>query len=448
MPSVEQSKAIIKRVLKFSPAPETEVHIGGGRFSLTRFANNEIHQNVEERNLEVSVRVVLKDKRTARATSNVIDDSGLKKLVTRAVEAAKISEPAKVLPLIADSKERVSHHVDEATEAFGAMDRAVAVVDIIAACKKAGLTAAGQLSTMRGSIGNYGDMGSYAIGNSKGLFRFHDHTGTDFSLTVMDDDSSGWSSSFGGRIADLDLPALTQQAIEKAKQSANPIAVKAGQWTVILEPAAVASLVGFLTGGFAGRSYHSGSSWSSGMLGKKVTGPRFDLVSDPYDKRNTGRPFDGEGLPTKRLHLIDNGALKELCYDRLTASKQNKAATGHGPRLPSSWAGSPDNIIVAGGKSSVEEMIKSTERGILVTRFWYNRLVEPRRVVVTGMTRDGTFLVEHGKVTRGVKNLRYNQSVLDAFKNIVALSPAIRSQGMIAPAMKLEGFHFSSVTKF
>lgn len=448
MPSVEQSKSIIQRALKLSTAPETEVHIGGGRFSLTRFANNEIHQNVEERNLEISVRVVLKDKRTARATTNRQDDAGLKKVVEQAIAAAKISKPAKVLPMLEGGKEQISHHVDEKTEAFGAMDRAKAVVDIIAACKKAGLTAAGQLTTKRGSIGNYGDMGTYAIGNSKGLFRFHDQTGTDFSLTVMDDNSSGWSSSFGGAISDLDLPALTERAIEKAKASRNPQPVKPGAWTVILEPAAVASLVWFLSGGFAGRSYHSGNSWSSGSLGKAVTGPKFQLLSDPYDPRNIGRPFDGEGLKTERLSLIENGILKSLTYSRLTASKQGKKATGHGPRLPSSWTGGPANLIVGGGKSSVEDMIRSTKKGILVTRFWYNRLVEPKRVVVTGMTRDGTFLIENGKVSKGIRNLRYNQSVLDAFKNIEALSPAIRSDGMIVPGMKINNFNFSSVTKF
>lgn len=448
MPSVEQSKDIIQRTLKLSSAPETEVHIGGGRFSLTRFANNEIHQNVEERNLEISVRVVLKDKRTARATTNRQDDAGLKKVVEQAIAAAKISKPSNVLPMLDGGKDQISHHVDEKTEAFGAMDRAKAIVDIIASCKKAGLTAAGQLTTKRGSIGNYGDMGTYAIGNSKGLFRFHDETSTDFSLTVMDENSSGWSSSFGSRIADLDLAALTDRAIEKAKASRNPEAVKPGGWTVILEPAAVASLVWFLSGGFAGRSYHSGNSWSSGFLGKAVTGPQFELLSDPYDPRNVGRPFDGEGLKTKRLSLIEKGILKSLSYSRLTASKQGTTATGHGPRLPSSWAGGPSSLIVAGGKSSVEDMIQSTERGILVTRFWYNRLVEPRRVVVTGMTRDGTFLVENGKVSKGIRNLRYNQSVLDAFKNIVALSEPIRSEGMIVPAMKLNNFQFSSVTKF
>ncbi|MDF1667028.1 MAG: metallopeptidase TldD-related protein [Planctomycetota bacterium] len=448
MPSVEQSKDIIQRTLKFSSAPETEVHVGGGRFSLTRFANNEIHQNVEERNLEISVRVVLEDKRTARATTNRQDDAGLKKVVEQAIAAAKISKPSKALPMLEGGKEQISRHVDEKTEAFGAMDRAKAVVDIIAACKKAGLTAAGQLTTKRGSIGNYGDMGTYAIGNSKGLFRFHDETSTDFSLTVMDENSSGWSSSFGSRISDLDLAALTERAIEKCKASRNPEPVKPGGWTVILEPAAVASLVWFLSGGFAGRSYHSGNSWSSGFLGKSVTGPKFELLSDPYDPRNIGRPFDGEGLKTQRLSLIEKGILKSLTYSRLTASKQGTKATGHGPRLPSSWAGGPSSLIVGGGKKSVEEMIKSTERGILVTRFWYNRLVEPRRVVVTGMTRDGTFLVEKGKVTKGIRNLRYNQSVLEAFKNIVELSAPIRSEGMIVPAMKLNNFNFSSVTKF
>lgn len=449
MPDVDQARDIIKRALRFSSkADGAEVQLGGGRFSLTRFANNAIHQNVEERNLEVSVRVIL-GKRTARATTNRIDDEGLERVVARATAAAELAaEDGELLPVFKGGAELISRSVDAATDAASAQDRARAVVDIIAAAKKAGLTAAGQLTTARGSIGNYGDMGTFAMGNSAGRFCFHDATTAEFSLTILGENSSGWAEAFSHRLSDMDLSSLTRRAIDKARLSADPIAVEPGEHTVILEPAAAASLVSFLSGGLNGRGYHNGSSWAAGSLGEAVTGPRFSLSAEPRNPANPRRPFDGEGVENQRLSLISDGRLRALSYDRKSAAKHGAEPTGYGPRQPTGWAGAPGALVVAGGDDSLESMIRSTRRGILVTRFWYNRQVEPKRVVVTGMTRDGTFLIKDGKVSEGLKNLRYNQSVLDAFQSIEALSKPERAGGMLVPAMKLGRFRFTSSTRF
>lgn len=451
MAKIDLARDLIKRTLSFSKAPNTEVHVGGGRYSLTRFANNLIHQNVEERNIEVSVRVQLKDGRSARASSNRTDNDGLKKLVQRATEAAKLAPANKRALDVFEAPKgepESDSHVHAKTEGYDAQKRAEAVIDVIAECKKSGLTAAGLLSTTRGSVGNYGDMGTMAMGNSKGLFRFYDKSSSEFSLTVMGEDSSGWVSTFAGDVNQLNVQGLTRIAIDKALASAKPKGIEPGPYTVILEANAAAELVRFLGWGLGGRGYHESSNWAAGALGKPVMGKNFQLRSDPYHKDNPRRFFDGEGVRSQALDLVKDGVLKAVVYDRLAAKEFKAKATGHGPRLPSPWGASPGSLVVGGGQSSVEQMIKSTKRGILVTRLWYNRLVEPKRVLVTGMTRDGTFLIKDGKIAHGIKNMRYTQSVLEAFKNIVALSPAIRASGMLVPAMKIDNFRFSSATRF
>ena len=457
MPEIKEARAIIQKVLALAEAlpgsPQTEVQLGGGRLALTRFAENAIHQNVEESNLEVSVRVLLDGGRSARAATNRLTDEGLSAVVARALALARLNAPdPEMLPLYAGSESERTKvfetHVDAATDAFGPMDRAKAVVDVIAEVKKAGLKCAGRLSTRRGSIGSYGETGMFAMGNSEGLFRFYDSTRANFSLTVMGENSSSWSTGFAGRIGELDLDSMARRAIRKAKESADPVAVDPGEWTVILEPRAVAALVSFLGWGMSGQSFLDGNAWTSGRKGKAVMGKNFHLSDDPFDPRAPSRPFDGEGVPTKALELVKGGVLNAIPWDRKAARRAGVASTGHGAVQPSDWSGGPGAMVVAGGEASVEDLIRSTKKGILVTQLWYNRLVEPKDVVVTGMTRNGTFLIRDGELVKGVKNLRYNQSVLAAFRNIAALGRPERAGGMIVPAMKIDGFRFSSVTRF
>jgi len=266
-------------------------------------------------------------------------------------------------------------------------------------------------------------------------------------LTVSGEDSSGWCEAFSPRLSGIDVEALAARAIEKARASRKPADVEPGKYEVILEPSAVQSLTEFLGwGGFTGRAYMEGDTWSAGFLGKKVFGENVTMRDDYSDPRNPGPAWDGEGVPRTKLLLVEKGVLSALAWDRRSARKYGTEPTGHGFRVPNLWGGAPENVIVDGGTSSLDDMIKGTKRGILVTRFWYNRLVDPKQVIVTGVTRDGTFLVEDGKIARGIKNMRFNQGVIEMLNNVTALSPVDPS--WMVPAMKVTGFHFSSKTRF
>jgi len=222
---------------------------------------------------------------------------------------------------------------------------------------------------------------------------------------------------------------------------------------VILEPAAVLDLVGFLFYDFAGTAVADQRSCFNKRMFKKILGDNMTLHDDVFHPLQSGAPYDGEGIPRQKVLLVDKGVPKNLVYARATAKKMKAKPTGHGLSLPNDMGEAPMNLVFAGGDSSVDEMVRSTERGILVTRMWYIREVDPYEKVLTGMTRDGTFLVQDGKVAGGVRNFRFNQSMLEMLSSVEMLGPSVRAAGeesfeMVVPPMKVRNFHFSEVTKF
>ncbi|MEZ0227401.1 MAG: TldD/PmbA family protein [Planctomycetota bacterium] len=445
------AKALVVSVLegaKKAGADEAEVHLGGGRSALTRFANNEIHQNVASEVVEVSLRVAI-GKRTARTSTTKIDAAGIAQLVARTLEVAKLAPEDKDLLPVFESKEKdlSSEHMDEKTAASTPEERAAAVKKVLDAVEKAGFTAAGYLSADSGSVGDWGGLGTWVYGNSTGLLRSFARTRASFSMTVEGKDTSGWCEAQDPAIGSLDVEALAKTAIERCQASANPADVEPGAYDVILEPAAVRELVDFLFwGGFTGRSYEEGDTWSAGLLGKKIFDEKITMRDDFSDPRNPGAPWDEEGVPRKKLALVEKGVLKELAWDRRSGAKFKKETTGHGGRQPNLGGGGPGHVLMEGGDSSVAAMIKATKRGILVPHFWYCRLVDMKKVIVTGMTRDAFFLVEDGKVTKGLRHMRFNQGVIEMLNNVEALGPVDPSY--MVPAMKVRGFTFSSKTKF
>jgi PmbA protein len=222
---------------------------------------------------------------------------------------------------------------------------------------------------------------------------------------------------------------------------------------VILEPAAVLDLVGFLFYDFAGTSVADQRSCFNKRMGKKVMGGNITLHDDVFHPLQSGAPFDGEGIPRQKVLLVDQGIPRNLVYARATARKMKAKPTGHGMALPNEWGEAPLNLVFGGGNSSVDAMVSSTGRGILVTRLWYIREVDPYEKVLTGMTRDGTFLIQDGRVAGGIRNFRFNQNILEMLSNVEMLGPAVRAAGeesfeMVVPPMKVHNFHFSEVTKF
>jgi predicted Zn-dependent protease len=222
---------------------------------------------------------------------------------------------------------------------------------------------------------------------------------------------------------------------------------------VILEPAAVLDLAGQMFGDFSATAIRDGRSFLADRIGASLFGSNITVDDDAAHPLQAGAPFDAEGVPRRRLSLVENGVVRDVAYSRQAAALAGATPTGHGFPLPNEYGEAPTNIVFAGGATPLDEMVASTGRGVLVTRFWYIREVDPYRKIFTGMTRDGTFLVEGGEVVAGIRNFRFNQSLIEMLSNVEALSPAVRASGeetfdMVVPAMKVRDFNFTETTTF
>jgi predicted Zn-dependent protease len=266
-------------------------------------------------------------------------------------------------------------------------------------------------------------------------------------------DSSGWAKASACNRAILNPLEMALTAARKAADSSAPRELPPGRYTVILEPAAVLDLTGQMFPDFSATAIRDGRSFLRDRIGEKIFGENITIHDDAGHPLQVGAPFDGEGVPRERLTLVERGVVREVAYSRQAAALAGAAPTGHGFPLPNEFGEAPANIVIAGGETSLEEMAASTERGILVTRLWYIREVDPYEKIFTGMTRDGTFLIEGGRVTAGVRNFRFNQGLMDMLSNVEALSAPVRASGeetydMVAPAMKVREFNFTEATRF
>jgi PmbA protein len=423
---------------------DLEVLMGAGAQALTRFANNAIHQNVAEHSGYVSVRA-LENGRTARASTNRLDPDGIRRAVEQAITIARLQAPDSGLLPLAEAAEYASlKRYFGGTASINPEERALAVREAIRVVEAESQTAAGIYSTGESAL---------AILNSKGVFGYHAETIAVFSITAMAEDSSGWAKESSCNAGDLDPRKMAQTASRKARESRWPEEIPPGRYTVILEPAAVLDLVGQLAADFSGTAIHDERSFLTGRMGQKLFGGNISLSDDCQHALQSGAAFDGEGVPRQTVALVDKGVVRRVVYSRQAAVQAGMNPTGHGFPVPNDSGEAPANIVIAGGATSVDAMIASTDRGILVTRLWYIREVDPYQKIMTGMTRDGTFLIEGGKVTRGVKNFRFNQNLVELLTNVEALSPAVRASGeeasdMVVPAIKVREFNFTEVTRF
>ena len=472
----EQSGDVFDRIRKFSSADEVEVLFSGGRFALTRFANNIIHQNVADENHVVSVRTVFGG-RTARATTNKFDDESLRQVVRSSENLAKVQHPdSDLLPMPSGDEAAglrpgltgeapvstrivtrvVPSRCFEQTAGITPELRAEGVSKIVEVADRHRLTTAGVFSSGEWIEG---------IFNSRGLSRWHRQTSAEVSITMLAEDSSGWQKANSPDVAHLDPLRLAEIAAQKAVETAHPREIPAGKYTVILEPAAVLDIVGFMFWDYSGMAILDQRSFLTGRIGTRLFGDSITIVDDVAHPLQSGSPFDGEGVTRKTIPLVENGIIKRVVYARATAERMKKSeyrekagpieATGHGFPLPNEMGEMPLNIVFApvGDPQTIEQMIASTERGILVTRLWYIREVEPFEKVLTGMTRDGTFLIENGRLRGGVRNFRFNESLIHMLSNVEAMSVPVRACGeesfdMVVPAMKVREFNFTEVTKF
>jgi len=435
---------LVLRLAKDSDAEETEVHVDEVDDSLTRFANNAVHQNVAEHGVTVSVRTTV-DGRTARATTNRLDEDSLRGAIEGSLSLAH-SQPRdpKLLPVPGKQKYRPVNRFVNASAAVRPQDRAIAVKRASDLAIKNGQVAAGIFATGQSQA---------ALGNSRGLFAAYRETHAEFSITMTEGSATSWAKANSADVRAFDPQQLALQASEKAHRAVNPIELEPGRYTVILEPSAVLDLVGFLFYDFAATAIADKRSCLNDRLGKTLFGKNISIADDVYHPLQLGANFDGEGMPRRRVLLVDRGVPRHLVYSRRSAKAARKSPTGHGFALPNEYGEAPMNLVFAGGRATLDEMIRSTERGLLVTRLWYIREVDPYEKVMTGMTRDGLYVVEKGEVTSAVRNFRFNQSLIDMLRNVEMLGPGVRATGeeafeMVVPAMKVRDFHFSEVTKF
>lgn len=437
-----ECEAVAKKVLGFSTADECRVTINSGMRQNTRFAQNQISTAGDDYNAAVNIRAVV-GKRVANVTVNRLDDASLRAAVANAERIAKLApEDPELLPELGPQQYQESIAWSDATASLEPEARADAVRAVTSRSIAAGFQSTGYLEA---------NAGSFAVANSKGLFAYSRNTSSAYTTTVRTPDGtgSGWAGASDNDFRRMDPRLLAERAIEKARRSMNPVAIEPGRYTVILEPTAVANLVQLIGGALGARNADEGRSFFSkagggNKIGEKVVDERVTLASDPLDPRVPANTFGGDGMPTQKVTWIENGVVRNLAYDRFWAQKTGKAPVNAGGTL-----------AMSGGTSSMEEMIASTERGILVTRFWYIRSVDPRTILFTGLTRDGTFLIENGKITRPVKNLRYNESPIFMLNNLMAMGRPERvsasesggpGQAIIVPPLKCRDFNFTSTS--
>lgn len=440
-----QCQKIIDHAIAYaaSRVQGTEVSIESSTVSTSRFAQGNMTQNQAPYAAKVSLRV-LANGRQARVETSDLSNAGISKAIDNAVAAVKLlPKDAHMLelPNLADASEYLTvDRFDSATAAITAQDRATLIKEIDTIAQESQLKVSGQISTGTRCI---------AIGNSNGLFQFHEETSAECSVTMETGSSSGWAKANSVKASDLQISELAQTAARNAVLTKEPSEVSPGRYTVVLTPSAVLDLLSYLWYDFSATSHKDKMSSLVEKLDSQVFNSQIHINDDCSHPLQSGEPFDGEGLPRKKLTLVENGLFKSMVYGRRMAHEFQRASTGHGLREPSPQGEMPLNIVVSGGGSSLSDMIETTERGVFVSRVWYVRLVDPASVLLTGMTRDGTFLIEDGKLKCGILNLRFNVSVIELLNSILALGPAVRAAGeegipAVVPAMKVTAFNFTS----
>ncbi|MCA0393745.1 MAG: TldD/PmbA family protein [Proteobacteria bacterium] len=434
-----EAKAILDKVMALSKADECTASLSGGTSGNIRFALNDVSTSGIVDNVQLAVQSSF-GKRTGTATINEFDDASLERVVRRAEDLARLApENPEFMPAIGKQTYRPTNTFSAATAAITPEQRAQVATDSIAPCKSSGLIAAGFLEDGQAFT---------AIANSNGNFGYQTSTNADYTCTVRTEDGrgSGWVGRNVTDISKFDARRDIDIAIRKARDSADAKALEPGKYTVILEPHAAAGLISFMMFFFDARQADEGRSFLSkkgggNKLGEQVYDPRVNLWADPWNEEVPVLPWDGSGLARTRMPVIENGKVVNLNYSRYWAKQQGKTETAQ-----------PGNLIMGGGTKSTADLVRETDKGILVTRTWYIRMVDPQTVLLTGLTRDGTFYIENGQIKHPIKNFRFNESPVIMLNNIDELGKPIRVSGdespftMMIPPMRLRDFTFTSLS--
>jgi predicted Zn-dependent protease len=442
----KDAREVCESILLRCKGNAAEVTLQYNDAELTRFANNIIHQNVAERDADVTLRYFI-GKQIGTASTNRTDNTGLKELVARAKANAHASPadpnyPGLPMP---EAYQPVTAW-DTNTSEYSPKSRARAVGAVCRMAEEKGLNASGAFST--GSI-------VLAVANTQGVFSYHPQTAADFQTVVMSEDSSGRSQESAWKVSELNVEALGEEAIETAVRGHNPRKIDPGEYTVILEHYVTEDLVNSLNFyGMGAQALEEGRSWMNDRLGMQVMSPIVSIWDDGLDPNGSPLPFDFEGVPKQRVDIVKQGVVVGPVYDRYSGAKMGKSSTGHATPISfRNFGPLALNLFMSPGDASVQEMITSTKRGLYINRFWYTRLVHPRDCVITGMTRDGVFMIEDGELAYPVKNLRYTMPYVQALANVEAVGKATHilvgefvGISVRVPALKIKDFHFTGST--
>ena len=445
----EKALKTLKKLVRQSAADQTEALLLTEDSSLTRFTPTSIHQHMAERNGTLVLRVVL-GKQVSVVTTNILTPPSLKAALDRATSLARLMPPNedfRSLPAPGPSAEIKTFF--ESIRHLTPRKKVKVVEEVMALVKEKGCRASGAFS--------HGEV-EVAVVNSLGVEAYQRYSDLFFHLIVQDEKSTGYSSFVSRNPGQLQVEPLVRGAISKVSRG-NPLEMEPGDYEVILEPDAVHELLAFLGYlGFHALSVQEGRSFLCNRFGQKLVDEKVTVYDDGLDPHGLQVPFDFEGVPKKKVVFIEKGMVKEVTHDSFTAGREGKESTGHGLIPPNTEGPVPINLFMEGGNSSLEEMVRTVRRGIYVTRFHYTNVVEPMKAVITGMTRDGTFLIEDGEIKNPIKNLRFTQSILDALSGVKAISKERKIcsggsvygrrfvTGTVAPALLIDRFHFSGVS--
>ncbi len=445
----ERARAIIDVALAHAKGKvdDIEITVSSSNEATSRFAVNNMTQNQSPEYERVAVRVLVDGKQT-RLTSDIGPPQDIVALVDKTIYAAKLLESEddllRLAPAPASNLYQAVNRFDEKTAAFSPQDRADIVRQIIHTAQKHNVEAAGTCVSGERST---------AIGNSQNLFAFYRESAAEISITMTAPNSSGWVKENAVSMNDLNPEALAEKASEKAIKSKDPIDLEPGHYAVILEPSAVLDLLCFLWYDFSATSHIDKLSCLLDKQGQAVFGKAVTITDNCAHPLQSGEPFDGEGQPRQKVTLVSNGNFENMILGRKSAHQLGLPATGHGLPQPDGYGEYATNIVVSGGNTSLNDMIANSERAIYLTRVWYVREVDPRTKLLTGVTQDGTFLVEKGAIKTGIKNMRFNVSLIELLNNIIALGPAVRAAGeegspAVVPAMQIGDFNFTERSLF
>lgn len=436
MTSLEEFRFLSELVLTRSSADHTMIRLHDHHAGTTRFANNQVVQNVDVRRGKLAVTVAFGG-RQGTASTNDFTAGAIQETLSRAEKIAKVTPvDPEYLPPPDPSTLPVRETAKPETMTTGPSRRLEYANEAIGQCRMENLMAAGTVSSSAAVVG---------VSANTGLFGYERRGDASFSLTVQSGDATGWSAAAHRSINHLKVQERTLAAIRRAKRSRDVCELPAGRYPVILEPAAVAGLWAWLIRSLDAKSYVKGTSAFAGKLGQAIVDERITLQNSPDHADLLGEGFTHDGLPSTSSVWIDHGILRQLVYDRFTAKKQGVAT------IPTLEA--PELSVEGSSVDTIHDLVKRTERAILVTNFWYIRPVNLRDLMLTGMTRDGTFLIENGEIVSAVKNFRFHESPLDVFQHLdlwTAPMEAVNSETrkVLVPAVALPQFHFSSVTRF